>query len=82
MYRWAESSTVPATLWSRWGSWEGDNPSTVHSPEVGRHKPESSRTKVVLPQPLSPTQAKASPWGTWRFRPLKAAWPSYSFVKS
>ena len=79
----AELITVPATWWRPSCSKAGARPSTVHSPLVGRHRPERSRTRVVFPAFSRPTQAMAAPWGTCRFSRRRAPRPpSYSFVKS
>src|SRR5690348_14501091 len=50
------------------------------SPLVGRYRPSSSRPKVVLPEPVSPTRARVSPRRMARDTPSTAlsvglAWP-------
>ena len=42
-------------------------------PAVGRMRPEMTRIKVVLPAPLGPITATASPWRTSRDT-SKSAW--------
>src|SRR6266568_6443967 len=51
------------------------------SPLVGRYRPSSRRPKVVLPEPVSPTSARVSPWRIASETPSTAfsvgrAWPS------
>jgi hypothetical protein len=46
------------------GSWRGAVPFTVTWPAVGRDRPASSRSSVVLPAPFGPISAEIRPSGT------------------
>ena len=46
-------------------------PSTTMRPDVGRSKPATSRSAVVLPQPLGPSSDTNSPWPSVEVDPLQ-----------
>ncbi len=54
------------------GSWRGVLPFTVTWPAVGRARPASSRSSVVLPAPFGPISAEIRPSGTETEAPASA----------
>ena len=54
------------------GSWRGVVPFTVTWPAVGRARPASSRSSVVLPAPFGPISAEIRPSGTLIVQVLSA----------
>src|SRR5690349_9548991 len=56
-----------------------DRPPTRISPSVGRSKPATINSVVVLPEPLGPSNVRNSPWRRVNVMALTTSGPSYDF---